>query len=70
MAVVSFFTLIFAIFWIVARVIWLVLAPGVVTHIIFESLTGFVFLPLRPPVLPVLLLLLHPRRHFISGIII
>jgi hypothetical protein len=36
----------------VARVIWLVLALGVVTHNIFASLTGFVFLSLRPPVLP------------------
>jgi hypothetical protein len=27
-------------------------------------------LPLRPLVLPVLLLLPHPRRHFISGIIV
>jgi hypothetical protein len=33
-------------------------------------LTDFVFLPLRPPILPVLLLLLCPRRHFVSGIIV
>jgi hypothetical protein len=41
-----FLTLIFAIFRIVARVIWLVLALGTVTHNIFGNLTGFVFLPL------------------------
>jgi hypothetical protein len=69
MIVVSFLTLIFAIFRIIAWVIWLVLAPGAMTHSVFESLTGFVFLPLRPPVLPVLLSLLRPRRCFISGII-
>jgi hypothetical protein len=43
--------------------------PGAMTHSVFGSLTGFVFLPLRPPVLPVLLSLLRPRRCFISGII-
>jgi hypothetical protein len=70
MTVVSFLTLIFAIFRIIARVIWLVLAPDIVTHNVFESLTGFVFLPLCPPVLPVLLSLLRPRLRFISGIIV
>jgi hypothetical protein len=44
--------------------------PDAVTHNVVGSLTGFVFLPLRPPVLPVLLSLLHPCRHFISGIIV
>jgi hypothetical protein len=48
----------------------LVLAPGAVTHNVFGSLTGFVFLPLRLPILPVLPSLLHPRRHFLSGIIV
>jgi hypothetical protein len=38
------------------------------THNVFVSLTDFVLLPLRLPVL--LLLLLHPRRHFLSGIIV
>jgi hypothetical protein len=70
MTIMSFLTLIFAIFKIIARDIWLVLTPGVVTHNVFRSLTGFAFLPLRPPVLPVLLSLRHPRRRFISGIII
>jgi hypothetical protein len=70
MTVVSFLTLIFAIFRIIAPVIWLVLAPDAVTHNVFGSLTGFVFLSLRPPVMPVLLSLLHPRHHFISGIIV
>jgi hypothetical protein len=54
----------------VARVICLVLAPGVVTHNVFGSSTSFVFLPLRPPVLPDLSSLLRPRRHFLSGIIV
>jgi hypothetical protein len=67
MTVVSFLTLIFAIFRIVAQVIWLVLALDAVTHIVFGSLTDFVFLPLRPPVL---LSLLRPCRRFISGIIV
>jgi hypothetical protein len=44
--------------------------PGAVTHNVFRSLTGFIFLPLHPPVLPVLVSLLRPRRHFISGIIV
>jgi hypothetical protein len=67
MTVVSFLTLIFAIFRIVARVIWLVLAPGTVTRNVFRILTGFVFRSLRPPVL---LSLLHLHRRFISGIIV
>jgi hypothetical protein len=44
--------------------------PSVVTQSVFGSLTGFVFLLLRLPVLPVLLPLPCPRRHFISGIIV
>jgi hypothetical protein len=40
------------------------------THSVFGSLTGFVFLPLHLPVLPVLLSPPHPRRHFISGVIV
>jgi hypothetical protein len=70
MTVVSFLTLIFAIFRIVARVIWLVLAPGAVTPSVFGSLTDFVFLSLRLPVLPILLSLPRPRRRFISDIIV
>jgi hypothetical protein len=41
-----------------------------VTHSVFESLTGFVFLPLRSPVLPILLSLFRPHHHFISDIIV
>jgi hypothetical protein len=67
MTVVLFLTLIFAIFRIITWVIWLVLAPGVMTHSVFGSLTGFVFLPQLPPVL---LSLLRPHCHFLSGIII
>jgi hypothetical protein len=70
MTVVSFFTLIFATFRIAAWVIWLVLAPGAMTHSVFGSLTDFVFLSLRLPVLPVLLSLPRTRRRFISGIIV
>jgi hypothetical protein len=39
------------------------------THNVFVSLTGFVLIPLRLPV-QLLLLLLHPRRRFLSGIIV
>jgi hypothetical protein len=70
MTVVLFLTLIFVIFRIIARVIWLVLAPNAMTHSVFGSLTSFVFLSLCLPVLSVLLLLLRPRRRFLSGIII
>jgi hypothetical protein len=70
MTVVSFLTLMFAIFRIAARVIWLVVAPDAVTHNVFGSLTDFIFLPLRPPILSVLLSLLHPHHHFISAIIV
>jgi hypothetical protein len=70
MTVVTFLTLISATFRIVARVISLVLASGAVTHSIFGSLTGFGFLPLRPPVLPFLPSLLPPRRRFFTGIIV
>jgi hypothetical protein len=66
MTVVSFLTLIFVIFRIIARVTWFVLALGVVTHIVFGRLTDFIFLPLRPPVLSSLL---HPRHRFLSDII-
>jgi hypothetical protein len=44
--------------------------PGTVTHNVFWSLIGFVFLPLRLLVLPVLLLLLHSCCRFLSGIIV
>jgi hypothetical protein len=44
--------------------------PIVVIHNVFGSLTGFVFLPLRPSVLSALLMLRRPRRHLLSGIIV
>jgi hypothetical protein len=65
-----FLILMFAIFRIVALVTWLALAPVVVIHNIFGSLTDFIFLPLRPPVLSALPVLLHPQRHLLSGIIV
>jgi hypothetical protein len=60
----------FTIFRIITLVTWLALAPIVVIHRVFGSLTGFVFLLLHPLVLSALPLLLHPHRHFLSGIII
>jgi hypothetical protein len=60
----------FAIFKIVAQVIWLVLAPDTVTHSIFGSLTSFGFLLICPLVLPILPSLLRPHCHFLSCIII
>jgi hypothetical protein len=48
MTVVLFLILIFATFRIVALVTWLAQAPIIVIHSVFESLTGFVFLPLCP----------------------
>jgi hypothetical protein len=65
MTVVPSLTLIFAIFRTVAWAIWLVPAPGTMTHNAFESLTSFVLLLLC---LPVLLSLPHPHHHFISDI--
>jgi hypothetical protein len=44
--------------------------PVVVIHNIFGSLTDFVFLPLRLPVLSALPSLLHPHRRLLSGIIV
>jgi hypothetical protein len=38
--------------------------PVVMIHSVFGCLTGFIFLPLRPPVLSALPVLLHPHRHF------
>jgi hypothetical protein len=60
----------FAIFRIVALVTWLALAPVVVIHSVFESLTGFIFLPLCPTVLSAPPMLLRPYRHLLSGIIV
>jgi hypothetical protein len=60
----------FAIFRIVALVTWLALAPIVVIYNVFESLIGFIFLPLCPLVLSALPVMLHPRRRLLSGIII
>jgi hypothetical protein len=70
MTVVLFLNLMFAIFRIVVLVNWLALAPTVVIRSIFVSLTGFIFLPLRPPVLSALPMLLHPCRRLLSGIIV
>jgi hypothetical protein len=66
----GFLILMFAILRIVARATWLVLALVVMTHNVSESLTDFVFLLLRPPVLSALSSLLHPRHHFLSDIIV
>ena len=68
MTVVLFLILMFAIFRIVALVTWLALAPVGMIHNVFGSLTDFVFLPLRPPVLSDLSS--RPRRRFLSGIIV
>jgi hypothetical protein len=70
MTVVLFLILMFVIFRIVTLVTWLALAPVVVIHSIFESLTGFIFLPLRPLVLLALPMLLYLRRRLLSDIII
>jgi hypothetical protein len=70
MTIALFLILMFAIFRIVALVTWLALDPVVVIHSVFGSLTGFIFLPLRPPVLSALHVLLRSRRHLLSGIIV
>jgi hypothetical protein len=44
--------------------------PIVVIHSVFGSLTGFIFFPLCPPALSALSVLLRPRRHLLSGIIV
>jgi hypothetical protein len=44
--------------------------PVVVIHSVFGSLTGFIFLSLRPPVLSAPHVLLHSRRHLLSDIIV
>jgi hypothetical protein len=70
MTVVLFFILMFAIFRIVTLVTWLALASIIVIHNVFRSLTSFVFLPLRLPVLSALPMLLCPCHRLLSGIII
>jgi hypothetical protein len=70
MTVVLFLILMFVIFRIVALVTWLALAPIVVIHSVFGSLTIFVFLPLHPPILSALPMLLHPHHRLLSGIIV
>jgi hypothetical protein len=65
-----FLILMFAIFRIVTLGTWLALASDAVTHSVFESLTGFIFLPLRPPVLSAPPLLLRPHRRLLNGIIV
>jgi hypothetical protein len=44
--------------------------PVVVIHSVFESLTDFIFLPLRLSVLSAPLMLLHPRHRLLNDIII
>jgi hypothetical protein len=44
--------------------------PVVVIHNVFGSLTGFIFLSLRPPFLSAPLVLFRPHRHLLSGIIV
>jgi hypothetical protein len=44
--------------------------PIVVIHSVFGSLTGFILLPLCPPVMSALPVLLHPCHHLLSGIIV
>ena len=74
MGVVLFSILILVVFRIDARGLWLVFTLATVTHNVFESLTGFIFLPLpmlvlSPPPPPPLLL--HPLlRLLLSGIIV
>jgi hypothetical protein len=70
MTVVLFLILIFATFMIIALVTWLALAPIIVFHSVFGSLTGFIFIPLRPPILSALLMLCHPHHHLLNGIIV
>jgi hypothetical protein len=70
MTAVLFLILMFAIFRIVALVTWLALAPVVVIHNVFGSLTSVIFLLLRLPVLSAPPVLLRPRRHLLSGIIV
>jgi hypothetical protein len=70
MTVVLFLILMFAIFRIVTLVTWLALASDIMIHNVFGSLTNFVFLPLHPLVLSALLMMLHPRHHLLSDIII
>jgi hypothetical protein len=70
MIVVLFLILMFAIFRIVALVTWLALALVVVIHNVFGSLTDFIFLPLRSPVLSASPVLLRPCHHLLSGIIV
>jgi hypothetical protein len=44
--------------------------PIIVMHNVCGSLTGFIFLPLRPPILSAPPVLLRPRHHLLSGIIV
>jgi hypothetical protein len=67
MTVVLFLILMFAIFRIIALIIWLALTPVVVIHSVFGSLTNFIFLPLCSPILLALSVLLHPRHRLASS---
>jgi hypothetical protein len=62
--------MIVAMFRIIALVTWLTLAPIIVIHRVFGSLTGFIFLLLLLPALSALLMLRHPHHYLLSGIII
>jgi hypothetical protein len=75
MVVVPFLILTLVLLRIVAPGLWLVLAIGSVILLIFESLTGYIFLQLilcasRLPLLMSLLLPFLPRPTLLSGIII
>jgi hypothetical protein len=70
MTVMLFLILMLFILTIVALVTWLALASVGVIHSVFGSLTDFIFLPLRLPVLSTLPMLLGPHHHLLSGIIV
>jgi hypothetical protein len=60
----------FAKFRIIALVTWLALTPVVMIHNVCGSLTGFIFLLLGLSVLSAPPVLLLPRRHLLSDIIV
>jgi hypothetical protein len=70
MTVELFLIMVFATFRIIALVTLLALAPVVVIHNVFGSLTGFIFLLLHSPVLSALLMLRCPRCHLLNDIIV
>jgi hypothetical protein len=46
------------------------LSPVGMIHNIFGSLTGFIFLPLHPPILSAPPMMLHAHRRLLSDIIV